>query len=73
MADDGTPHRFTLADHRDYTVKELRQLAREHGVAVRSRADHPELVAALVAAGVELPPKPPERISGKPLNRCWPA
>jgi len=55
------PHRFTLADHLDWTVAELRQLAREHGVPGRSRMDHPELVAALTAAGVELPPKPMEK------------
>jgi hypothetical protein len=41
-----------------YTVAELRQLAREHQVQVPSRALHHELVAALKAAGVDLPSKP---------------
>ena len=44
-----------------YTMGELRQLAREHQVRVPGRALHHELVAALKAAGVELPVKPPER------------
>ena len=67
-----------------YTVAELRQLAREHGVRVPSRALHHELAAALKAAGIELPVKPMERagkikpgapierVSRKPLNRRWP-
>jgi hypothetical protein len=56
-----------------YTVAELRQLAREHQVRVPSRALHHELVAALKAAGVELPAKPLERASkikpGTPVER----
>ena len=67
-----------------YTVAELRQLAREHGIRLPSRALHHELVAALKAAGVDLPVKPleranqikpgtpVERISRQPLNRRRP-
>jgi hypothetical protein len=40
-----------------YTRAELRQLARERGVLVRRDALHHELVRALAAAGVDLPPK----------------
>lgn len=68
-----------------YTVTEFRQLARDHQVRVPSRALHHELVAALTAAGVDLPVKPMERIGKikpgapieridrtKPLKRRWP-
>jgi hypothetical protein len=40
-----------------YTVAELRQLAREHGVLIPRGTLHHEVVAKLIAAGVELPPK----------------
>ncbi len=40
-----------------YTVAELRQLAREHGVLIPRGTLHHEVVAKLTAAGVELPPK----------------
>jgi hypothetical protein len=40
-----------------YSMAELRQLAREHGVLVPRDALHHEVVRALTAAGVELPPK----------------
>jgi hypothetical protein len=40
-----------------YTVAELRQIAREHHVLVPRGALHHELVRALTAAGVKLPPK----------------
>jgi hypothetical protein len=40
-----------------YTVAELRHIAREHRVLVPRDALHHELVRALTAAGVELPPK----------------
>jgi hypothetical protein len=55
-----------------YTVAELRQLAREHGVLIPRGTLHHEVVAKLTAAGVDLPVKPPERISHKPLKRRWP-
>jgi hypothetical protein len=48
-----------------YSMGELRQLARAHGVFIRRHALHHEVVRALTAAGVELPPKPP-------LNHRWP-
>jgi hypothetical protein len=51
-----------LAPGSDYTVRELRQLAAEHGVKIRSRATKDEIIAALTAAGVELPTKPLERM-----------
>ena len=41
-----------------YTVAELRQLAREHGVLIPRGTLHHEVVAKLTAAGVELPAKP---------------
>ena len=52
-------HRFTKEelDSFSYTATELRRLAREHRVTVPGRALHHELVAALTAAGVKLPPK----------------
>ncbi len=40
-----------------YTRGELRQLAREHRVLVPHGALHHEMVRALAAAGVKLPPK----------------
>ena len=40
-----------------YTMAELRRLAREHGVLVPRAALHHEVVRALTAAGVKLPPK----------------
>jgi hypothetical protein len=40
-----------------YTVAELRQLAREHGVLIPRGMLHHEMVARLNAAGIELPPK----------------
>lgn len=51
--------RFTKEEQASfgYTVAELRQLAREHQVRVPSRALHHELVAALKAAGIDLPRK----------------
>lgn len=49
-----------------FTVAELRQLAREHQVRMPSRVLHHELVAALKAAGVDLPAKPMERIKYPP-------
>jgi hypothetical protein len=65
-------HRFTLADHLDYTKAELQAVAAEHGVHVKVSMTHPEMVAALKAAGVELPAKPPQRVSHKPLARRGP-
>jgi hypothetical protein len=47
-----------------YSMGELRQLAREHGVFIRRDALHHEVVRALTAAGVGLPPKP--------FNHRWP-
>ena len=44
-------------DSFSYTRAELRQLARERGVLVPRDALHHELVRALAAAGVKLPPK----------------
>ena len=44
-------------DSFSYTVAELRRIAREHGVLVQRGALHHELVRALTAAGVKLPPK----------------
>ena len=44
-------------DSFSYTVVELRQLAREHRVLVPRDALHHEVVRALTAAGVKLPPK----------------
>jgi hypothetical protein len=41
----------------DYSVAELRQLARENGVLIPRGVLHHEVVAKLTAAGVELPPK----------------
>jgi hypothetical protein len=46
-----------------YSMGELRQLARGHGVLVPRDALHHEVVRALTAAGVDLPAKPLERIS----------
>jgi hypothetical protein len=40
-----------------YSMAELRQLAREHGVLIARGSLHHEVVAKLTAAGVELPPK----------------
>ncbi len=40
-----------------YTMSELRQLAREHGILVPRDALHHEVVRSLTAAGVKLPPK----------------
>ena len=57
----GRIERITLADRWDYTVAELRQAARDHGVAVTSRMTHAELVAVLREAGIELPAKRRER------------
>ena len=51
-------------DSFSYTSAELRQLAREHGVLIPRDALHHEVVRALTAAGVGLPPKP--------LNHRWP-
>jgi hypothetical protein len=45
-------------DSFSYTSAELRQLARKHGVLVPRDALHHEVVRALTAAGVGLPPKP---------------
>ena len=47
-----------------YSMGELRQLAREHGVFIPRDALHHEAVRALTAAGVGLPPKP--------LSHRWP-
>jgi hypothetical protein len=58
----GPRQKFTLADRWDYTVTELRQIAAEHDLAATSRMTHDELVALITAAGVDLPPKPPERM-----------
>jgi hypothetical protein len=44
-------------DSFSYTVTELRQLAREHGVLIPRGSLHHEVVAMLTAAGVQLPPK----------------
>jgi hypothetical protein len=44
-------------DFFSYTGAELRQLAREHRVLVPRDALHHEVVRALTAAGVKLPPK----------------
>ena len=41
-----------------YSMGELRQLARERRVLVPRDALHHEIVRALTAAGIELPPKP---------------
>lgn len=51
-------------DSFSYTSAELRQLAREHRVLVPRDALHHEVVRALTAAGVDLPPKP--------LRHRWP-
>jgi hypothetical protein len=40
-----------------YSMAELRQLAREHRVLIPRDALHHEVVRALTAAGVNLPPK----------------
>jgi hypothetical protein len=40
-----------------YSMAELRQLAREHGVFIPRDSLHHELVHALTAAGIKLPPK----------------
>jgi hypothetical protein len=40
-----------------YSMAELRQRARDHGVLVPRDALHHEIVRALTAAGVKLPPK----------------
>jgi hypothetical protein len=40
-----------------YSMAELRQLARVHGVVVPRNALHHEVVRLLTVAGVELPPK----------------
>jgi hypothetical protein len=40
-----------------YSMSELRQIAREHGVLVPRDALHHEVVRSLAAAGVKLPPK----------------
>jgi len=44
-------------DSFNYTVAELRQLARASGVLVPRDALHHEIVRALTAAGVKLPPR----------------
>jgi hypothetical protein len=44
-------------DSFSYTRAELRQLARQRGVLVPRDALHHEIVRALTAAGVKLPPK----------------
>ena len=44
-------------DSFDFTRAELRQLARTRGVLVPRDALHHEIVRALTAAGVKLPPK----------------
>jgi hypothetical protein len=44
-------------DSFSYSVAEVRQLAREHHVLVPRDALHHEVVRALTAAGVKLPPK----------------
>ena len=44
-------------DSFSYSMAELRQLAREHGVSVPHDALHHEIVRALTAAGVDLSPK----------------
>ena len=51
--------RFTKEEQASfgYTVAELRQLAREHGIRGQSRALHRELVAVLKGAGIDLPRK----------------
>jgi Rho termination factor, N-terminal domain len=57
--------RITLADRRDYTVAELRQIAREHQVRRTSRMTHDELVKVLTARGIDLPAKPLQRMPYK--------
>lgn len=59
----GPPQKFTLADRWDYTVAELRRIAAEHDLAITSRMTHDDLVGLITAAGVDLPPKPPERLA----------
>ncbi len=51
--------RFTKKEQASfgYTVAELRQLAREHGIRGQSRALQHELVAVLTGAGIDLPRK----------------
>jgi hypothetical protein len=44
-------------DSLSYSRAELRQLAREHRVLIPRDALHHEVVRALAAAGVKLPPK----------------
>lgn len=44
-------------DSLSYTRGELRQLAREHRVLIPRDALHHEMVRALAAAGVRVPPK----------------
>ena len=51
-----------LALGNDYTVHELRQLATEHNVRVPARALKDEIIAALTAAGVDVPRKPLQRM-----------
>jgi len=48
----------TQVDSFSYSMGELRKLAREHRVLVPRDALHHEIVRALTAAGIALPPKP---------------
>lgn len=61
MPNPDSTSRFTLADHRDYTVPELREICRDRGITVPQAMTHRELVAVISGAGVELPAKPLQR------------
>jgi hypothetical protein len=58
----GPPRKFADADRRDYTMTELREIARDHDLPARSRMTHDELVELITAADIILPSKPLERM-----------
>jgi hypothetical protein len=54
--------RMNAGGHWDYTVAELRQIAADRNLRVAMRMTHDQLVELITAAGIQLPPKPPQRM-----------
>src|SRR6516162_7769285 len=48
--------------HWDYTVADLRQIAADHNLRPTMRMTHDQLVELITVAGIQLPPKPLERM-----------
>jgi hypothetical protein len=70
VPDDAVPERITIGQRWDWTVAELRELARQNDVPFLSRHTHEELVDLLWRWGVDVPAKPPQRMPMTP-KKPW--